>query len=376
MATYDKLYNRLDEQYNRKQTYQKTGETAEVRLTVKRIRDYGITIGELPAGKRNAITDVEGVEVGHLTLNGGPVQTGVTAILPHGADLFRQKLQAAVHVINGFGKSTGIVQIDELDTLETPIVMTNTLSVGTAYDALIDYMLERNPEIGDTTGTVNPVVCECNDGFLNDIRGKHVKKEHVMQALNHTSAEVLEGAVGAGTGMSCFGFKGGIGTASRKIPINNNEYVVGVLVLSNFGRMKDFIMDGKKVGRRITDASRDTEKGSIIVIMATDIPLSEHQLKRVIKRSAIGIERTGSFSANGSGEIAIGFSTAFRIPHKDTDAFVDMKRIHENKLDLLFRAVAEAAEEAVLNSLVCADTTVGRNGHRSVSLREYAHLFA
>lgn len=343
---------------------------------IKRIRDYGITIGEYPKGKRNAITDVDGVKIGHVTLSDGSVKTGVTGILPHEGNLFREKLPAAVHVINGFGKSIGTVQIEELGTLETPIVLTNTLSVGVACDALIDYMLEHNPEIGDTTGTVNPVVCECNDGFLNDIRGKHVKQQHVWQAFEHATGDVTEGAVGAGTGMSCFGLKGGIGTASRKLEWDGGDYTIGVLVLSNFGRMDDFVLDGKKAGKRIaTDSEDETDKGSIVVIVATDVPLSEHQLKRVIKRSSIGIARTGSFTANGSGEIVIGFSTAVRIPHDDQEDFIDMKLVHENRLDSLFHAVAEATEEAILNSLICAETTTGRNGNRRNSLKEYMHLF-
>jgi D-aminopeptidase len=337
----------------------------------KRIRDYGVIIGELPTGKKNAITDVSGVKVGHMTLNDGAVKTGVTAILPHGGDLFREKLLAAVHVINGFGKSVGTLQIDELGTLETPIVLTNTFSVGTAYDAVVDYMLERNPEIGAATGTVNPVVCECNDGFLNDIRGKHVQKKHVLRALDRVTIEVAEGAVGAGTGMSCYGLKGGIGTASRVAELDHMNFTLGVLVLSNFGRMEDFLLDGEKVGQKIANTSRETDKGSIIVIVATDIPLSEHQIKRVMKRTSIGIGRTGSFGGNGSGEIAIGFSTAVRIPHDEQKTIIDMKRIHEDKLDHIFRAVAEATEEAILNSLVTAEETTGRKGHHRSSLSEY-----
>ncbi|HET7580377.1 MAG TPA: P1 family peptidase [Bacillales bacterium] len=341
----------------------------------KRIRDYGILIGELPPGTKNAITDVEGIKVGHSTLDDGPVKTGVTAILPHEGSIFREKLPAAVHVMNGFGKPAGTVQIEELGTLETPIVLTNTLSVGQASDALIDYMLERHPEIGDTTGTVNPVVCECNDGFLNDIRGKHIRKEHVFQALERAETEVAEGAIGAGTGMSCLGFKGGIGTASRVVKIEDHDYNLGVLVLSNFGRREDFLLDGRQVNQIIPDHEvSEPDKGSIIVIVATDAPLTEHQLKRVIKRTAVGIGRTGSFVGNGSGEVAVGFSTAVRISHESRKAFTDIKRIHETHIDLLFRAAAESTEEAILNSLVSAETKTGRNGNRRVSLQEYMHL--
>lgn len=342
---------------------------------LKRIRDYGVTIGELPAGKKNAITDVEGVAVGHVTLNDGPIKTGVTTVMPHGDNTFCEKLPAAVHVINGFGKTLGTVQIEELGTLETPIVLTNTLSIGTACDALIDYMLEQNPEIGNTTGTVNPVVCECNDGYLNDIRGKHVKKRHVFEALKNAGTNVPEGAVGAGTGMGCLGFKGGIGTASRIISIKGHNYTLGVLVLSNFGRGEDFLLNGRKAGKLIGSERSQPDKGSIIVIVATDAPLTALQLKRVIKRTEIGVVRTGSFIGNGSGEVAIGFSTAVRIPHDSRDPFAEMKRMHEDHIDLMFRAAAESTEEAILNSLVCAETTVGRNDHRRVSLKEYMHLF-
>ncbi|HEX7064901.1 MAG TPA: P1 family peptidase [Bacillales bacterium] len=341
----------------------------------KRIRDYGITIGKLPPGLRNSITDVDGVTVGHTTLDDGPVKTGVTAVLPHGGSLFREKLPAAVHVMNGFGKPAGTVQIEELGTLETPIVLTNTLSVGTASDALIDYMLERHPGIGDTTGTVNPVVCECNDGYLNDIRGKHVQRKHVIKAIEEAKTQVAEGAVGAGTGMSCLGFKGGIGSASRIVKIENRRYTLGVLVLSNFGRREDFLLNGMRVNPLISDHEREEpDKGSIIVIAGTDAPLTEHQLKRVIKRTSVGIERTGSFIGNGSGEVAVGFSTAVRISHNPRRAFTNIKRIHENYIDLLFRAAAESTEEAILNSLVSAETTTGRKGHRRVSLTEYMHL--
>ncbi|HEU5140196.1 MAG TPA: P1 family peptidase [Bacillales bacterium] len=340
----------------------------------KRIRDYGIEIGKLPTGSKNSITDVEGTKVGHTTLDDGPVKTGVTAVLPHEESIFREKLTAAVHVMNGFGKTAGTVQIEELGTLETPIVLTNTLSVGTASDALIDYMLERHPEIGDTTGTVNPVVCECNDGYLNDIRGKHVNKKHVNHALENASAEVVEGSVGAGTGMSCLGFKGGIGTASRIVEIEDSKYTLGVMVLTNFGRREDFLLDGKQINHLLADQEKpEPDKGSIIVIAATDAPLTEHQLKRVIKRTSVGIERTGSFIGNGSGEVAVGFSTAVRIPHDPPKAFMAIKRIHENYIDLLFRAAAESTEEAILNSLVSAETTIGRKGHRRVSLKEYMH---
>ncbi|MFD3156857.1 P1 family peptidase [Haloimpatiens sp. FM7330] len=342
-------------------------------MTKNRIRDYGINIGILKTGKNNSITDVKGVKVGHCTLNDGDIKTGVTAVIPHEGNIFREKLIAAAHVINGFGKTTGIIQINELGTLETPIILTNTLSVGCASEALVEYMLKNNADIGVTTGTVNPVVCECNDGYLNDIRGMHVKKEHVLESIR--SADVLfeEGAVGAGTGMSCYELKGGIGTASRIIEIGNNTYTLGVLVLTNFGLKQDLIVDGTKVGRTIDSSipKNESEKGSCIIIVATDIPLLHRQLRRVCKRTSIGLGRTGSFMGNGSGEIVIGFSTANKINHYDSEDVMNIKVIRDDKINTVFRAVIESTEEAVLNSLICAETTKGRDGHVRYSLKEY-----
>lgn len=341
----------------------------------KRIRDYGIAIGFMKPGEKNAITDVEGVKVGHVTLNEGPVKTGVTAVLPHGGNLFREKVLAASHVINGFGKTIGTIQIEELGTIETPILLTNTLSVGTVADALIEYMLSQNEDIGLTTGTVNPVVCECNDAFLNDIRGQHVRREHVFTAIENAGEDFWEGAVGAGTGMSCYGLKGGIGSASRVMEFGKDRFILGVLVLSNFGRKEDFILNGIPAGKIISALERErneeTDKGSIIIIFATDLPLTERQLKRVAKRAAIGLNRTGSYMGNGSGDIVIGFTTANRIRHYEDAPVIEMKMCQEDKMDVVFRAMGEATEEAVLNSMVCAETTVGRDGHIRHSLQEY-----
>ena len=347
----------------------------------KRIEDYGHRIGNLERGVRNSITDVEGVLVGHVTLNDGPVKTGVTAIIPSTGNLFKEKLICASHVINGFGKSVGMMQIDELGTLETPIVLTNTLSVGTGIDGILDYMLPENPEIGTSTGTVNSVVCECNDGFLNDIRGRHVERGHVLEALSLAGADFMEGAIGAGTGMSCYQLKGGIGTASRIVKIEDSVFTLGALVLSNFGRTKDFTLNGDHIGLRIhrememkevpKEILDERDKGSIIVILATDMPLSSRQLKRVAKRSVNGIARTGSFTGNGSGEVVIAFSTANRISHFEKRASVEISILNENVIDGAFMAVTEAVEEAVLNSMVCADVTEGREGNRRNSLKEY-----
>lgn len=339
-----------------------------------RIRDYGVTIGSMRTGPGNRITDVPGVRVGHCTLDDGRVKTGVTAVLPHGGNLFQEKVLAVSHVINGFGKTAGTIQIEELGTIESPILLTNTLSVGRVSDALVEYLLEQNPEIGVTTGTVNGVVCECNDGYLNEIRGLHVQKDHVRAALSSAAVDFAEGAVGAGTGMSCYGLKGGIGSASRLIELGGKEYTLGVLVLSNFGRQQDFMLHGIPAGEIISKLERtkeEREKGSIIFILATDLPLSERQLKRVSKRCAVGLTRTGSFIGNGSGDVVIGFTTANRVRHEETEAVVTLQMLNENEIDLAFRAAAEASEEAILNSMTAAKTTVGRDGHVRKGLSEY-----
>ncbi|GKW45953.1 P1 family peptidase [Planococcus sp. NCCP-2050] len=345
----------------------------------KRIRDYGVEIGRLKTGARNAITDVEGVSVGHVTLSDGNMQTGVTAILPHPGNLFKEKLVASSHVINGFGKTMGTIQMAELGTLETPILLTNTLGIGVAADTLIDYMMEQNPEIGRTTGTVNPVIGECNDMFLNDIRAKHVKPEHVREALENASIEFEEGAVGAGRGMLCYSLKGGIGTASRIMEMESGEYTIGVLVLSNFGMLSDLLVKGKAVGEELkqamSDSHKEEDKGSVMIIVATDLPVSERQLNRILKRSVAGLSRTGSIITNGSGEIALGFSTAAKIPHDKPAQLLEIKQIHEEEMDIAFRAVGEAVEEAVLNSLVTAEAVVGRDGNSRPAFKDLIEEF-
>ena len=331
-----------------------------------------INLGKIQKGKRNLITDVPGVKVGHVTLNHGEVKTGVTAILPHGENIFKEKVMASSSVINGFGKSLGLVQIDELGTIETPIIMTNTLSVGTAATGLVKYMLKHNDDIGKTTGTVNSVVVECNDGFLNDIRGLHVKEEHVFEAIENAKEDFEEGAVGAGTGMSCFQLKGGIGSSSRVVELDGKEYVLGTLVLSNFGLKPDFILDGRKLGEEIDKLENfEMEKGSIIIIIGTNIPLSERQLKRISKRADIGLGRTGSYLGNGSGDIAISFTTANKVKHYEKSDLMDVKIIHENKIDFVFRAVVESVEESVVSSMLHAKTTVGRDNNERKSLTDY-----
>lgn len=336
------------------------------------IENIKLKIGKLQKGKNNLITDVKGVKVGHKTLDNGNIKTGVTAIIPHSDNIFREKLICSSYVINGFGKSVGLVQINELGTLETPIILTNTLSVGTCSTALVKYMLKENDDIGVTTGTVNPVVCECNDGYLNDIRGLHVKEEDVFDAIENAEINFKEGNIGAGTGMSCYQLKGGIGSASRVLKLDDKEYTIGSLVLSNFGLKEDLLVDGIKVGEKILKKeSEELEKGSIIIILATDIPMNERQLKRIAKRVPIGLARTGSHIGNGSGDIVIAFSTANRIKHYEDRDIVSIKIINENIIDKVFRGVIECVEEAVISSLLHSEKTIGTSEHKRESLKKY-----
>ncbi len=321
-------------------------------------------------GKKNLITDIEGVRVGHVTIQKENINTGVTVVFPHEGNLFLDKVMAASAVLNGFGKSVGLLQVEELGTIETPIVMTNTLSVGTATTALVKYMLKGNEDIGITTGTVNCLVTECNDGRLNDIRGLHVREEDVLTALNSPSEYFEEGAVGSGTGMCCLGFKGGIGSASRLVDVDGKEYTVGALVMSNFGSSGNLIIGGDQIGRRIIRESKKDE-GSIIIIIGTDIPLSERQLKRLAKRSAISLGQTGSYMGNGSGDIAIAFTTANRIPHYSSKDIIETKMFFDDKIDKVFEASIEAVEESIISSLYHANTTVGFMGKEVKGLREY-----
>ena len=326
-------------------------------------KSRGIRVGKLPCGPLDKISDVPGVTVGHCTLADGEVQTGVTALLPHQGDIFHDKVMAASHVINGFGKTTGLVQIDELGTLETPILFTNTLSVGTVETALVKYMLDKNPDICETTGSVNPVVCECNDSGLNDIRGLHVTEENVRAALSDCRADFAEGAVGAGRGMRCHGLKGGIGSASRVVELDGKQYTIGALVLSNHAVFDDLVVAGTPI-QSLLDAHipPHEDKGSIITVLATDIPLSERQLRRLCHRALVGLSRTGSFCGNGSGEIVIAFTTANRVPHYSEKAILPMGMVHDDAINPLFRAVAECVEESVLSSLLHAETVTGYHG--------------
>lgn len=321
-------------------------------------------------GEKNLITDVKGVKVGHTTLQDGNINTGVTVILPHSGNIFKNKVMAATAVLNGFGKSLGLVQIDELGTIETPIVMTNTLSVGTATTALVKYMLKQNSDIGLTTGTVNCVVTECNDSRLNDIRGLHVTEEDVLSAIDSADEYFEEGAVGSGTGMCCLGFKGGIGSASRIVEIDGKEFTIGALVMSNFGSAGNLVIGGDHIGRRI-NGNINKDEGSIIIIIGTDVPLSERQLKRIAKRSAISLGKTGSYMGNGSGDLAIAFTTANMVPHYSEKDIIEIKMLLDDKIDVVFEASIEAVEESIISSLYHAKTTKNDSGKEVKGLREY-----
>lgn len=323
-----------------------------------------------PRGERDLITDVPGVKVGHVTLKEGDVHTGVTAVLPHGGNCFQDKVMAGVSVINGFGKSVGLIQIQELGTIETPILLTNTLSVGTACQELTRYMLEGNPDIGVTTGTVNCVVTECNDGRLNDIRGLHVRPEHIRQALESAGEDFEEGAVGGGTGMVCLGLKGGIGSASRRVDVDGQPYTVGALVMSNFGAPGNLIIGGKHYDTNLGREERKDE-GSIIMLLATDIPLNERQLSRLAKRSMVALGRVGSYCGNGSGDIAIAFTTANRLPHYSEKNILDTRMFYDENIDRVFVAGVEAVEEAIISSLYHAETTTGVRGNCYLGLRDF-----
>ena len=334
----------------------------------KVLRDYGIVIGILKTGQHNAITDVEGVRVGHTTrIEGDAIRTGVTAIIPHNKNIFQQKVPAAIFIGNGFGKLAGYSQVKELGNLETPIVLTNTLSVPTAADALIDYTLSfsENKDVR----SVNPVVGETNDGRLNDIQGRAISKEDVRKALQQASAgKVAMGNVGAGTGTICFGFKGGIGTASRIIPEKRGGYTVGVLVQTNFGGVLQIA--GAPVGVELGKYSFNNvdkeykEDGSCMIVVATDAPLTSRNLERLAYRALLGLGRTGGIAANGSGDYVIAFSTAesVRDPY-DSDKLTNTNiEVRNDHMSILFEAVIEATEEAIINSLFAAETMKGRDG--------------
>ena len=340
-----------------------------------RIRDLGVAPGIFRPGPLNAITDVAGVQVGHRTLiEGDSVRTGVTAIRPHDGDLFHEKVPAAVHVGNGFGKAAGFLQVQELGTLETPILLTNTLDVGTAVDATVNWMLEHPGH--DDVYSVNAVVGETNDGYLNDIRAQPVTTQDVIAAIEATTGgPVAEGSVGAGTGTSALGWKGGIGTSSRVTPREHGGHTVGVLVQANYGGVLS--IDGVPVGERLgrydfqsaveeNDAERTPDDGSAMIVVATDAPVSPRNLERIAKRTMMGLARTGSYASNGSGDFAIAFSTQNRRSGESTPRPDSL--LPNSRMSPLFLATVEATEEAVYNALTAATTVTGRDGHTQEAL--------
>lgn len=330
----------------------------------KRMRDYGITTGVLSPGPLNAITDVEGIRVGHSTLIlGDSVRTGVTAIVPHAENIFREKLPAAIYIGNGFGKLAGYSQVEELGNIETPIILTNTLSVPVASNALITYTL--NFPGNEEVRSVNSVVGETNDGWLNDIRGRHVEQDHVLNAIqNAQTGAVQEGNVGAGTGTVCFGYKGGIGTSSRIAPSAVGDYVVGVLVQSNFGGVLEIA--GVPVARELGNypyRKRNEADGSCMIVVVTNAPLDSRNLKRLAKRAMLGLAKTGGIASNGSGDYVIAISTANPIKDSEENVLYDSKVLRNEDMTPLFLATIEATEEAILNSLFAAESMTGRDGH-------------
>ncbi|MBE3598421.1 MAG: P1 family peptidase [Limnochordaceae bacterium] len=358
-----------------------------------RAREWGLRLGVLPPGPRNAITDVEGVAVGHTTLwmgegplveGVGPVRTGVTVILPHRGNLYLEKVPAAQFTFNGYGKATGLAQIDETGTLESPIAVTSTLNVARVADALVSHCLEQNPGVGRVLGTFSPLVAEIYDGFLSDARGRHVREEHVREAIRSASTgPVEEGCVGAGTGAMAFGWKGGVGTSSRVLPASHGGWTVGSLVVTNFAGV--LTIQGLPVGPLLGHMPLDLpaseadaqphEGGSVIVVLATDAPLSPRNLHRLARRGVIGLARTGFFGTHTSGDFVLAFSTAVRIPHaarlpsgQESLVLPGTGEVRNEATSALFLAAAEATEEAVLNALFRATTVVGRDGHRAEAL--------
>ncbi len=336
-----------------------------------RARDYGIEIGVLKPGPLNSITDVAGVKVGHNTLiQDQHIRTGVTAILPHSENIFQDKVPAAIFVGNGFGKLAGSTQVEDLGVLETPILLTNTLSVPAAMNAVISYTLALPGN--EQVRSVNALVGETNDGYLNDIRGRHIKEEHVLQAIRAAGdGNVLEGNVGAGTGTVCFGYKGGIGTSSRVLPKEVGGYTIGVLVQSNFGGILK--INGVPVGKEMKAYSKDfmyDADGSCMIVVATDAPLLARNLKRLAKRAMLGLGRTGGIVSNGSGDYVIAFSTFNdnKVPYQMEQPVQEIKSLHNDAMSPLFLAVIEATEEAIINSLFAAESMTGRDNHQISAL--------
>ena len=342
-----------------------------------RLRDLGIKVGRHLTGPHNAITDVKGVKVGHFTLMSGtgakspgrgPVRTGVTVVLPT-ERIFDKKLIANGFILNGAGEVSGLTQLVEWGILETPIALTNTMAVGRVSDGLVKWMSNKYESIWDDRQVVIPVVGECDDSFLNDSVGRHTKSDHVIEAIKAAKAgPVPEGSIGSGTGMICCDFKGGIGTSSRIVMINRKKFTIGVLVMTNFGVMEELRVNGIPLGEKFAQKQgayrrRVENYGSIIAVIATDLPLGTNQIGRLCKRAALGIGRVGSHAAHGSGEIIVGFSTANVIKHSPSKAEYDLHVIHDQYLDTSYQSVIEATEEAILNALTASGDMEGVDGH-------------
>lgn len=350
-----------------------TGDESRVRA-----RSLGVSLGTYPTGTLNAITDVPGVTVGHTTLisgdgtlvpGKGPVRTGVTVVIPRD-DVWRKKVPAGSFVLNGTGEMTGLAWVEESGFLEYPIALTNTLNLPRVADGVMSWMIARYPDIGIRDDTLTPVVAECDDGRLNDIQGRHVSEADVIKALDRArGGPVAEGTVGAGTGMISYGFKGGIGTASRVIPSATGGYTVGVLVNTNSGRREELLMGGVPVGKLYGGAkAAEGPEGSIIIVIATDAPLDARQLKRLAKRAALGLARTGSTARHGSGDFILAFSTGNVIPHYPKERTFPFTAFADTHLNPLFVATVEATQEAILNALTMATTVVGRDGHKAEAM--------
>jgi D-aminopeptidase len=330
----------------------------------RRLRELGYAVGRLPPGERNALVDVPGVLVGHRTLDESErLRTGVTAILPHGGNLYAEKVLGACHVVNGYGKAAGLSQLAELGTVESPILLTSTLSVGPVWEGGLRHLLEQNPEAARDRDTVNVIVGECFDGWLSDARALGVRAEHALEAIAAaTDEEMREGGVGAGTGTTCFGYKAGIGGASRRA----GDRVLGCLVCANYGSRRDLhLLAGRVDGPDGGAPEPPAQGGSIMIVLGTDAPLSERQLGRLAARATFGLGRAGSFAANASGEYVIAFSTAHRIPHRSDSPRLELQLLRDDAPALrdLFEAAGEVVHEAVLNSLCAAERTTGRDGN-------------
>jgi D-aminopeptidase len=331
-----------------------------------RLRELGYALGRFPTGRLNALVDVPGVLVGHRTIvEGDRLRTGVTAVLPHGGNLYEQKVLGGFHAVNAYGKAAGLTQLGELGTIESPLLLTNTLSVGAAWEGGLRHVLEQNPEAARDRDTINVIVGECFDGWLSDARALAVRPEHALDAIAAANAdETAEGAVGAGTGTTCFGYKAGVGSASRVA----GGHALGCLVVSNYGARRDLhLLVGPEAAPPDEGAEPPAQGGSIMILLGTDAPLSERQLRRLARRGTFGLGRSGSFASNASGEYVIAFSTAHRIAHRVERDRDELSFLRDDSAAMrdLFEAAGEVVHESVLNSLCMADAVEGRNGNRA-----------